>query len=482
MDAPEVVGALGAAVGVRVPAAEGGGIGGVEEADFLLAALDGHARLDHEVEGEEELAVGEGGGPHLAAGLVGDAPGVALGADRARAALVDAVAVEVGVAELVEREVAGLGERVAQLLEVGEVRGRGVAAPDGLARAGDAGEEGPRVEAVFLREGDVAVEAAGVHRVDGGEAHRVPAVVLGEVAQGLLVARAGAVEAEVEALVRVVARLRRGQREGEDAEAHVERADLGALRVGERDRAAVDARRLAGGDAHGGEDLLELALVEGEGPERVGVADEALVALVVEGVVRDLEARAHPGVAAVAVLVLVAEVVVLRRVVGADEVLVVEEELGDEGAPGGVGEVAVPGAAALVPELDDAEVDGRGGNRTGLAGEVGDTRRDAVAVRERVDDEGGRLDLALRGDPGEGREERAVGGVGVGQSLDGGEGGHGVERGGGALAAGGGEVRRHAGGVGLRLRGVEAVALAEGRRPVGGGGRAQGRQREAGGG
>ena len=212
MNAAEVVRILRSAVGIRVPAAKRVGIGVVKELHLLLTMLDRHRRQDHEVKCEEELAPGERGDANLAARLVHDAPGVPFATNRRGAALVHAIAVEVGVSELLDRQRAGLRHGVGECVQlVNELRGRRARAPVDESAIRDAEEDGLRLESVRLCKLDVAVQPARVHRIDLREAHRRQAVVLGDVLHHLRVARARAVEAEIEALSRIVLRLRFGQ-------------------------------------------------------------------------------------------------------------------------------------------------------------------------------------------------------------------------------------------------------------------------------
>lgn len=105
-----------------------------------------------------------------------------------------------------------------------------------------------------------------------------------------------------------------------------------------------------------------------------------------------------------------AQVVVARGVIDLHERLIVQQQLGHEDASRGIGEVAEPRRARLVPALDDRDVDvagrdgiARTGQRRGLQLQPGDVAGGHEHERRR-------LVLAAGGDDAQPRALDAVGG------------------------------------------------------------------------
>ena len=224
-------------------------------------------------------------------------------------------------------------------------------------------------------------------------------------------------DAEVHPGIGVGHRSRKLEVEDPDGDGNGERPEPDLAAVGSGGRAGRDMRRE--------EELLADALLQRDGPDRLRVGetgahrrkggrrDEMVVVASVQ------EPRGiEPPLGRRPVRPRDAGVVRLLRRVDADEVLVVQEELGAE-LEARVGEVAEPPVLVLVPDLDDREVERvRGEDVAVLVHERSDDGLHLAEVGVGVDDERAGLVFAARGDDADRAAALAVGGDRVRQALD----------------------------------------------------------------
>ena len=321
------------------------------------------------VELEAQILVEAPVGPHV------DDPG--------RPRLVAALEVDVEVAEVLEEEIPCL-LRVAPGREQALVRGVAAHAHRGpddhvhsharLARQFELPPEVVARRAPHLVGGDVVAahvpEDAEV--LPRGELEVV--AVLGEEDVVADVVVGG----DEEVAPRIEVGFRLGEREGQHPQHDGNLRQAGLAGHGGGDRAGVAARSGVRGHAHGEPELLEGPGLQRDRLEGGGILEVlfhgpegVVLAALVEDRVERLRGR-DPVVAVGAVGIPDAGVVGLRGGVDPHQVFVVEQQFRRQLQPG-VHEVADPAVAVLVPDLDDPQVELRGGDgAAGGAREVAD--------------------------------------------------------------------------------------------------------------
>ena len=294
--------------------------------------------------------------------------------------------------------------------------------PDGHADTGRTGKQRSSVDPAVLCKLNIFSGPLRIERIDGGEAHGIGAVVCGKILQVRPVAGAGAVHTQVEPFVLIVVRLRRGQLEGQDFDGDRGFADHFAV-CDQVHAAGVKSAGCFFRDLDRDEILLELILIEHNRLQSGGVGDQSVVRLIHKTVSGDHEVGAHPLVIDGAVLIVVAHIIIFGCGNDPYQIFVVEQHFRHQCSAEGIGKVAVPPGARLIPHLDhlDVNIRCRDVAPVGTA-QVGGFQGKGIHIFHGGDHNGARFVFAAAGNDLNGPARNTVRGEGIRQTRHVGEG------------------------------------------------------------
>jgi len=290
-------------------------------------------------------------------------------------------------------------------------------------------------ERLLIAVAAVPVDRLAVRHVVAQDRHELPARQFG-VSAVLLLDHVDAdvrVGCDQEIALGVAVRLRRGQHERQHTQRHRNRGQRLPF-LADPDRTGIRPRLHVFPDVRREEELHEAPARKRHGTQGRGIGKAGLhrrervrLAVVVEEAAVHLARRVDPHLfRPPAARRRDAGVIGLLRLVDADQVLVVEQQLGDE-LESGVAEIVEPGIAVLVPDLHEPQIEVGGRELGAVLGFQRPDREVALAeVVQRADDEGAGLVFAACGNDRHRGARHAVRRIGVRQTLHSAHGRHGV--------------------------------------------------------
>ena len=277
--------------------------------------------------------------------------------DRAGAAFIHAVTVIIRMPQFFQGDLPGHLQCIAQTLDLPQFRTLEIFLflPDGHADTARTGKQRGGVDPAVFGKLNIFTGPFRIKRIDGGEAHGIGAVMRGKVLQVCRIAGAGAVHTQVEAFVLIVIRFRCGQLEGQNFDCDRGFSDHFPV-CDQVNTAGVKSAGSFFRDLDRDEILLELIFVQNNRLQGWCICDQRMIRLIHKAVSGDHEIGAHPLIVDRAVLIVVTHIIIFRCRIHPHHIFIIEQHFRDQRSAEGIGKIAVPAGACLIPHFDHLDV------------------------------------------------------------------------------------------------------------------------------